>query len=153
MLNPIVKKVEVPCSQKMAFEVFADINSWWPLDKRSMSMKDGKSAKSVSVDAKPGGQIIEHGDDGRDHLWGTIKDYNPHDLFSMYFHMGLPPCESLVEVTFRSLEADRTEVVLTQSNWEAFGDLADMMFNGYGGSWRLLFEEAYRDRCIQSAQT
>ena len=41
MLEPIVKTIEVTCSQQRAFDIFVDINSWWPLDKRSMSMKNG----------------------------------------------------------------------------------------------------------------
>ncbi len=39
MLDPIVKTIEVPCSQEKAFAVFVkEMGSWWPLDKRSMSL-------------------------------------------------------------------------------------------------------------------
>lgn len=147
MLAPIVKEIEVPCSQKIAFETFADMGSWWPLDKRAMSMMAGGAAEKLTVEQKAGGRIVEYGDDGTEHHWGTIKDYDPYALFCMYFHMGLPPCDSTVEVTFTELAEDKTKVVLTQSNWEAFGDMAEMMINGYGGSWGLLFEEAYAEKC------
>ncbi len=147
MLEPIVKTIEVACTQEIAFEVFVDLNSWWPLDKRSMSMKDGATAMSVSVDKAVGGKIVEHGDDGTQHLWGTIKQYQPYELFSMNFHMGLPPCDSVVELRFSALGDNRTQVVLTQSNWEAFGDMAEMMRGGYGSSWGLLFEQAYFAKC------
>lgn len=147
MLAPIVKKIEVPCSQRKAFEIFTDLNSWWPLDKRSMSAKDGEVATSINVDKNIGGQIIEYSDKGTEHLWGTIVSLEPHDLFIMNFHMGLPPCDSTVEVRFMSLGEEKTEVILTQSNWEAFGDMADMMRGGYGSSWGLLFEGAYADKC------
>ena len=60
MLEPVVKTIEVPCAQKQAFDVFADMPSWWPLDKRSMSLKStGKPAKSLRIDARKGGQIME----------------------------------------------------------------------------------------------
>ena len=150
MLEPIVKTIEVPCSQEKAFTVFVHgMGDWWPLDKRSMSlMNGGKPAKSLRVEPKQGGRIVETAHDDKEHHWGTIKAYDPHDSVSMDFHMGLPPeTASLVEVRFTALEAERTRVELTQSNWEAFGDMAEMMYRGYGSSWALLFEEAYKQAC------
>ena len=81
MLDPIIKTIEVPCSQEKAFGVFvSEMGSWWPLDKRSMSlMKSGKPAKSLRIEPKQGGKIVEIGHDDTEHLWGTIKSYDPHD--------------------------------------------------------------------------
>ena len=52
MLDPVVKTIEVPCSQKKAFSVFVGgMPNWWPLDKRSMSLKStGKPAKSLRIE-------------------------------------------------------------------------------------------------------
>lgn len=149
MLDPIVRTIEVPCGQKKAFNVFADMPTWWPLTKRSMSLKNfGKPAKALRIDAKKGGQIVEICPDDSELLWGTITTYQPYDLFRMDFHMGMPPQNaSVVEVRFTPLDGERTRVELTQSNWEAFGDLAEMMRGGYGSSWGLLFDEAYKSAC------
>ncbi len=150
MLDPIVSTIEVPCSQEKAFGVFVDeMGSWWPLDQRSMSlMHTGKPAKSLRVEAREGGKIVEIGSDDAEHLWGTIKLYNPHDFVSMDFHMGLPAENaSLVEVRFTALGEDHTRVQLTQSNWEAFGDMAEMMRDGYGSGWVIIFEEAFKSAC------
>ncbi len=150
MLDPIVKTIDVPCSQEKAFTVFVnEMGSWWPLDKRSMSMiSGGKPAKSLRIDPKEGGKIVEIGHDDTEHLWGTIRSYDPHDSLSMDFHMGLPAENaSLVEVRFTKLEKDRTRVELTQSNWEAFGDMAEMMRGGYGSGWVIIFEQAYKSAC------
>ncbi len=149
MLDPITYTIEVPCDQKKAFEVFVDMGSWWPLEKRSMSlMQGGQPAKSLQIDPKQGGKIVEIAHDDTEHLWGTIKSFDPHDFFSMDFHMGMPPeTASLVEVRFTTLGENQTRVALTQSNWEAFGDMAEMMRDGYGSSWGMIFEEAYKSAC------
>lgn len=149
MLDPIVITIEVPCGKEKAFAVFVDeMTTWWPLDKRSMSLMDtGKPAKSVHVDPRVGGKIVEIAHDGTEHHWGTIKSYDPHDSLAMHFHMGLPEAESLVEVRFTALGDDRTRVELSHSNWEAYGDMAEMMRGGYGSGWVIIFEEAYKSAC------
>ncbi len=149
MLDPLVCTIEVPCGQAQAFGIFVkEMGTWWPLDKRSMSMHDGKAAKSLRVEAKLGGKIVEIGHDDTEHHWGTITSFDPNDSLAMDFHMGLPPENaSLVEVRFTALGNARTQVELTQSNWEAFGDMAEMMRRGYGSGWVLIFEEAYQAAC------
>ncbi|PHR94370.1 MAG: hypothetical protein COA69_01885 [Robiginitomaculum sp.] len=150
MLDPITYTIEVPCDQKQAFEVFVDdFGSWWPLAKRSTSMISGHQAKSVSLDPKPGGKIMEIGHDGTEHLWGTVRTYDPYTVFSMDFHMGLPATNpsSLVEVRFELIDDAHTRVTLTQSNWEAYGDMAEMMRGGYGSSWNMIFGDCYKAAC------
>lgn len=149
MLEPIVKTIEVPCSQEKAFKVFVnEMGTWWPLDKRSMSMKSGKPAKSLRIEPKQGGKIVEIGHDDTEHLWGTIKSYDPYDSITLNFHMGLPAENaSLVEVRFTALQQERTRVELTQSNWEAFGDMAEMLRGFYGSGWVVIFERAFKSAC------
>ena len=150
MLEPITYTIEVPCSQQKAFAVFVnDMPSWWPLAKRSMSAHDGAVPKSLNIEAKEGGKIVELGHDDTEHLWGTIEEYDPYASIVMDFHMGLPRGESasLVEVRFSALEDGRTRVELTHSNWEAYGELAEMMRGGYGSGWVIIFEQAYKTAC------
>ncbi len=62
--------------------------------------------------------------------------------------MGLPAENaSLVEVRFFALDDSKTRVELKHSNWEAFGDMAEMMRGGYGSGWVIIFEEAYKSAC------
>lgn len=153
MLEPVVSRIEVACDQQTAFTIFVEqMGSWWPLDKRSMSMHSGHLPKALNTDPRPGGKIVEIGHDDTEHLWGTFKQLAPHEYVSMDFHMGLPPeTASLVEVRFAPTGDRRTEVELTQSNWEAFGDLAEMMRASYGSSWGLIFEEGFRRACDAAA--
>ena len=149
MLDPIIKTIEVPCSQKKAFGVFVnEMNSWWPLGRFSISMYSGKPAKSLRIEAKQGGKIVEIGHDDTEHLWGTIRSYDPHAFLSMDFHMGMPAeSASLVEVRFTALGNERTRVELTQSNWEAFGEKAAMNRGGYESAWVIIFEQAFKSAC------
>ena len=69
MLDPIVKTIEVPCSQERAFTIFIkDMGTWWPLDKRSMSMHSGHPAKALRIEPRAGGKIIEIAHDDVEHL-------------------------------------------------------------------------------------
>ncbi len=150
MLEPMDFTIEVPCGQEKAFSVFVnDMGSWWPLDKRSMSiMSVGEPPKSLSIEPKQDGRIVEIAADDTEFHWGTITSYDPHDGLDMDFHMGLPPQNaSLVEVRFTALDEERTRVVLTHSNFEAFGDMAEMMRGGYSSGWVIIFEEAYTSAC------
>jgi hypothetical protein len=154
MLEPIIKTIEVPCSQERAFTVFLnEMDSWWPLGKFTVSAYSGEPAKAIRVDARQGGNIVEIGSKGTEYLWGTIKTYDPYDFVSMDFHIAPPGDEtadsrSLVELRFTPLGKQRTRVVLTQSNWEAFGEKAAMLRDlGYGKAWVPIFEGAYKAAC------
>ena len=113
-------------------------------------MRD-KTVKQLRVDAREGGQIIEVGSDDVEVLWGTIKTYDPYSYLNMDFHIPHPseknPGFSTVEVRFVALGEDRTRVELTQSNWEALGDVAEMVQGGYKQAWVMIFEGAYRAAC------
>jgi len=149
VLDPITRTIDVPCDQETAFRAFVEgMPKWWPLDKRAMSLYSGQAAKSLHVDAVQGGRIVETSENGTEFHWGTITSYTPFELVRMDFHMGMPAENaSVVEVTFVALSEINTRVTLTQSNWEAFGDMAQMMYDGYGSSWQLIFDEAYGAAC------
>ena len=149
MLDPVVKVIDVPCNRQTAFDIFvADINSWWPLDKNSVSAMGGNAARSLKLESKVGGSIVETGHDGTEHLWGSVKEYNPPDMIALNWHIGLPDTSaSLVEVRFTEVSANETRVELIHSNWEVFGDKADDMRNGYNAGWVGVFEQAYFNAC------
>jgi hypothetical protein len=146
-----VKTIEVPCNQKKAFTVFLDMGSWWPTDKFATAVMRGNTVKALRVDAREGGRIVEVGSDGHEQLWGTIKTYDPYGYLRLDFHIPHPsekkPGFSTVEVRFIALDDNRTRVELTQSNWEALGDVAQMVQGGYRQAWVAIFEGAYKAAC------
>ncbi len=151
MVEPIVKTIEVPCSQEKAFGIFVnDINSWWPLQTYSVAKKAGQVAKSLRMEPELGGRIVETDQDDTEYVWGTVKSFSPYDSFSMNWHPGKPPASaSLVEVRFTRLENERTRVELVESNWEAAaaGDRVGTSRTSRRPGWNLIFERAYKSAC------
>jgi len=114
MLDPVIKVIDVSCAQSQAFEIFCDMSTWWPFDKRSMSlMRANGPAKALKVDAQLGGQIIELAIDDVEHHWGTFTKFSEHHHLQLDFHMGLPATQSgQVDVSFTPLNATTTRVEL-----------------------------------------
>lgn len=146
MLEPIRKTLDVPCNTEKAFTVFVnEVNSWWPLDKNTVSAMGGEVAQKVVIEPKLDGRVYEIGHDGTEHLWGSVTRYSPFTAITLDWHIGLPPEQaSVVDVEFSPLDDSLTRVVLTHSRWEAFGDKAEEMRAGYDGGWVGVFEQAYR---------
>lgn len=142
---PVVKTIEVPCSQKQAYRVFVDsVGSWWPLDKNSVSAMQGEVAREVTIEAKQGGAVYEIGHDGTRHEWGSVSIYKPSDKLVLNWHIGLSPEKATtVTVDFTAVDSITTKVVLTHDNWEAFAEKASDMREGYNQGWVGVFETAY----------
>lgn len=149
MFEPIVKTIEVPCSQEKAFRLFVEeMGAWWPLNRFSASVLRGEAAQGLRVEATVGGAIVEIGPDGTEHLWGTITAFTPYEAIEMDFHIAQPATSaSRLELTFTPIAGDRTRVQLTQSKWEAFGKKAKQMYGGYAKGWAVIFDEAYGAAC------
>ena len=151
-LDPIIKTIEVPCGQEKAFDVFVnEMDSWWPLGKFTTSAMAGAPAKSIRVEGRVGGEIVENAADDTEYLWGRFRSYDPHDSIAMDFHFAPPGEEitarTLVEVQFTDLGDDRTRVDLTQTNWEGLGEWAAQIRDGYDVGWAAIFEQAYKSAC------
>ena len=152
MQEPIIKRIEVPCSQKMAFTVFIDqMHTWWPMAKFTVSAMKGAPAETIRVDPREGGKIIEVGSDGSEVLWGKIRTYDPYAYVSMDFHVPTPETGpgpfSLLEISFTAMDKQRTLVELKQSGWEVFADMAEGVHGGYSYAWTPIFEEGYKAAC------
>ena len=153
MIEPVRKTIEVPCDQATAFKTFVEqASSWWPLDKHSISAMNGHAAKSVTIEPRPGGKILEVANDDAIHEWGSVSTYEPFDKLSLNWHVNAPPHQAtFVDIVFTRLEAERTRVDLTHHNWEVLGDRAAETREGYNRGWVGVFETAYANALNKKA--
>lgn len=152
MIEPLIKTITVPCSQKNAFEVFLDrMDTWWPLGKFTVSAMAGQPARAIRVDARVGGQIVEVGSDGTEVVWGNIVTLERHSRLEMEFHIPRPgdvvTTRPLLELDFAALGPTETRVTLRQSNFEALGDMGAPVRGGYEFGWKMIFEGGYQAAC------
>jgi uncharacterized protein YndB with AHSA1/START domain len=156
MLDPIVKEIDVPCDPATAFDVFLKrMGGWWPLDRFSVSAMLGGPSRSLRVESREGGAILEVAADGSEHVWGRITAYEPPGRLAMDFHIPHPehsPADrtgdfTRVDLEFTPRPDGGTQVRLTQTGWEALRDMAEPAREGYGAAWSAIFEDRYRAAC------
>lgn len=150
MGEPLVRTIDVPCGQGMAFSVFMDMASWWPTERFATSVMREQTVRELQVELREGGPIVEVSSDGQTYRWGTIVTYAPPDHVKMDFHVPHPSEESpgftTVDVHFTPIDDANTRVELTQSHWEGLGDAAEMAQGGYRHAWGVILER-YRSAC------
>jgi len=152
MADPVIKTVEVPCSQERAFNIFTkDFSAWWPKDKHSVSAMAEKSAQKVMMEPKAGGALTEIGHDGTVHSWGTVSTYDPHARLSLLWRIGTGfEQATVVDISFETVPGG-TKVTLKHHGWEAFGETAEKMRKSYNGGWVHVFETCFARACQAKA--
>jgi hypothetical protein len=148
MLEPVVKTITVSCTAETAFRIFTqDFSLWWPKDKHSVSAMGGSPAKAVTLVPEVGGAITETGPDGTIHNWGSVRVYEPSTKLSLLWHIGKPAEQAtLVDVDFETVDQG-TKVTLKHYDWEALGDDAAAMREGYNNGWGNVFEVCFAKAC------
>jgi hypothetical protein len=138
-IAPVARQVTVNLAQADAFELFTGgLSRWWPLATHSCA---GAAALRVDVEPRVGGQVIEKAHDGSTALWGTVLVWEPPARFAMTWHPGSAAERSTrVDVEFRALDAQRCQVDLVHSGWEARGDEAATVRGRYDGGWVSVLE-------------
>lgn len=127
------KSIVVAAPVELAFRVFTEeIGTWWPLATHSVM---DEHAASVVMGQGIGGKLLETGDDGTEHHWGTVTDWEPPKRVGFTWHPGHPG-ENIthVDVTFTGEEGG-TRVELVHTGWEVLGERAEAMHQGYTKGW------------------
>ena len=135
-LPPLVKTITVPLSVEHAFRRFTEeIATWWPLETHSVGEKN---AATVTFECKISGQIFETLKSGETSLWGTVQEWEPPNRVVFSWHPGGEPSSATeVEITFSDRDG-QTEVMVTHSGWETFGEKAEETRGGYDKGWDLV---------------
>lgn len=144
MTNPIVKKIEVPCTPARAFDIFVTrIAKWWPLDGHAASAAAGKAALAVTIEPKVGGAVYETMWDGSRTDWGEVLEYVEGEKLAMTWHPGNNADNpTRVEITFEAAGAGAL-VTLTHSGWEVWGEAAEDRRGNYDSGWDFVLGECY----------
>jgi uncharacterized protein YndB with AHSA1/START domain len=146
-LAPVLKKVVVPLSGADAFELFtAGIATWWPLDK-GHSISEEHSV-SCAIEGRVGGRIFETDDEGDEHLWGTILDWDPPLSLRFTWHPGREASTAQqIQVRFEDL-GEETSIELEHTGWEVLAERAEEIRTSYDTGWEFTLGR-YRDRAGQ----
>lgn len=128
-LEAIVKRIEVALAPAAAFALFTrEMGAWWPLASHACA-PDGRSR--IAFDERVGGEVTETASDGRRHVWGTITEWAPPQVFAMSWHPGRPAEDAtLLRVTFDAAGPQRCAVTLVHDGWAARGEAARTQYDG-----------------------
>ena len=141
-VRPIVKTCTVPLAPQEAFELFTTrLSEWWPVASHSISADlGGGPPRDVRVEGAVGGRVIETTADGTRYAWADVLAWDPPRRLVLSWHPNpAPTAASRVEVRFLPVLVG-TEVHLTHTGWEEFGDRAAELRAGYDVGWEPVLE-------------
>ncbi len=149
MIEPVKKTLHVPLTTEKAFDLFTTrMGEWWPTETHSIS---GSDAADVTVEPREGGKIIEKAPDGATHDWATVTTWVPGERFAFDWYVGRDPSQATqVDVGFVA-EGDGTRVTLVHDGWEALGDEAAGLREGYHSGWDGVLTSCYGGACQKVA--
>jgi len=153
MTGPIRKSIHVPLAPAAAFRLFTGgIERWWPVETHSLSASRANGRpRTVRMEPRPGGRIIETLPDGTEAPWATITAWEPGARLSLDWYVGRPAMEATkVEVTFAT-EDGGTRVRLEHSGFERLGEEAAPLRNDYNGGWDFVLGERFGGFCRSEA--
>jgi uncharacterized protein YndB with AHSA1/START domain len=125
--------VEVPLRPDAAFRLFVvRLADWWPLATHSVF---GEASRSVEMEQRVGGRIVEVGPDGETADWGVVTEWDEPARLAFTWHPGQDASVATgVAIDFSEV-AGGTRVDLVHSGWESRGDDAARMMESYGPGW------------------
>ena len=140
--SPIVKVIEISAPRDLVFEMFVSkFGDWWPGAR--FSRIRGSTPHNIVLEAREGGSIHELAADGGKLAWGRVTLIEQNRRIVMDWHLGRPVSTEL-DVTFISLDADRTQVRLEHRGWERL-EIAGAMIErqGYAAGWDMILLHAF----------
>lgn len=136
-IPPVQKTCTVPLPVERTFNLFtARMREWWPVDTHAIT----DDVRTIRFEGRVGGRVVEVTTDGREFSWADVLAWNPPTRFVLSWHPTSEPlAASRLEVTFRAVEGG-TEVMLTHTAWEEFGDKGASLRDQYDSGWDVVLK-------------
>ena len=134
-MTSYTQSIQIAASPEKVFRAYVErINDWWPWqgkNNRYSWAPEGIEPSEIHFVPKLGGRYYERFKDGSEFVIGHITQYEPpHKLAFSWAGRDWPPGESLFELSFDAND-DGTQLTLTHSGFEIFGEEAAEMVQGY----------------------
>lgn len=115
---PIRQSRIIPSTVDHTFSVFTGrLAEWWPLIPFSFGQE---RVRSVSLEQRVGGEVVETWDDGTTRVWGTLLEWDPPRSLTMTWNITGTATE--VALRFVELAPSLTRVELEHRGWERLTD-------------------------------
>ncbi|HXN91305.1 MAG TPA: SRPBCC domain-containing protein [Candidatus Sulfotelmatobacter sp.] len=126
MIEPLRMSFVVACTPEHAFDTWTSrATAWWPPD-HTVSHERGAE---IVFEARAGGRIYERTSNGTEIEWGEIVEWDrPRRLRYLWRIATEPENATDVEIVFRKMGDDTTEVEIEHGGWERLGEI--------GTAWR-----------------
>jgi DNA-binding transcriptional ArsR family regulator/uncharacterized protein YndB with AHSA1/START domain len=140
-LEPVRKSVVVPIDAMAAFRLFTeDMARWWPLASHSVG---GEQAAACAFEPRVGGRILETLKSGEEHVWGTVRVWQPPYRLVFSWHPGRgPDTAQEIELRFSPAEGG-ARVELEHRGWERLGARAAELRGNYDKGWEFVLIEKF----------
>lgn len=144
-LPPVYRSVDISRPPAETFRLFTEeIHGWWPLAVHSVGQSE---AEHCEVEGRVGGRIYERTRGGDEHVWGTIRVWEPGERLVFSWHPGRP-AETAQEVEVRVRETESgARLELEHRGWEILGDQARETRDGYDQGWKHVLEDDFGAYC------
>jgi uncharacterized protein YndB with AHSA1/START domain len=129
MSDSLKKSVTIQAPAEVAFRVFTQLKSWWPLDSHHIGKAKAIDAR---IEPKAGGRWFEIGEDGSECNWGRVLAWEPPKRIHLTWEIDADwkantAVKSEVEVRFIAEGPNVTRVELEHTKLDAYGERAAEM--------------------------
>jgi uncharacterized protein YndB with AHSA1/START domain len=162
-VQPVVREVVVRAPLETCFRTFVDgFNSWWPPEHH---IGDDRTIVKFRIEPFVGGRCYDVDTNGGECQWASVLSYEPPRRLVLAWHIqgdwtiDLDPSrQSEIDITFATLDDERTAVRLEHGRLERHGDGASGLQAGIAGdggwsSLLLRFMDAAEDRVPRALPT
>ena len=147
---PVEVAITVDRPVAAVFDLFtARIADWWPLATHSVAEE---RAVTCVLEPGVGGRVFERDQDGAEHEWGRIIDWQPPRHLGFTWYPGRGPSDATrVSVTLEPVGEGRCRLTLVHDGWAVHGANALPVRRRYDQGWRALLDGAFADFVASAA--